>query len=83
MTVNTVASLAELDALYVSPHTGGAAICPSAIGLCEQAYCHTPALMALAVGSLVSDRLGLDTNCHSQLCDHLAVYFLAIPTKIC
>ena len=35
--------------------------------------------MALAVGSLVSDRLGLDTNRQSQLCDHLAVYFLAIP----
>ena len=34
--------------------------------------------MALAVVSLVSDRLDLDTNRHSQLCDHLGVYFLAI-----
>ena len=35
--------------------------------------------MAIAVGSLVSDRLGLDSNKGSKLCDHLAVYFLAIP----
>ena len=61
------------------PLTGGAVICPSTLGLSEQAYCCTLALMALAVGSLVSDRLGLDMNRSSQLCDHLAVYFLAIP----
>ena len=79
--MTVLASPRELSASYVSPHRGGAVIRPSELGLSDQAHCRTPALMAVAVGSLVSDRLDLDTNHISMLCDHLAVYFLAIPIK--
>ena len=80
----TIASPLELGASYVSPHADGALIRPSAIGGRLQSYCHTPALMATAVGSLISDRLGLDPDsAGSKLCDHLQVSFLAVPILAC